>query len=303
MDCPGAGGAGGEGKFFTKKFQSEGLLYINNFLNAVKNRQVLDFFPAMPICNNSSPNSQQIHDFEFHKDINACAASCQDLAITARAAKPSIEDGSIIQGNTWNGLQPRGSVEPVVSSNAKTDSHDEKWVYSGEIDSVEVPKPVVQHGFYHFTKKPFIVKPWTADFEKDKIQDMHVWVQFPKLDLKLEYSALTKLASLLDTPIMADKNTKQKNQVDRNWQCGPKPFQPLQVVREDANQEKVRTEVPWKHKTSSQAQPENAVLHTNTFSPLEPHTEDFQHGDARTMHYDENLVMRNVGDAIIAPSG
>lgn len=41
-----------------------------------------------------------------------------------------------------------------------------------------------------------------------------MWVQLPELDLKYwSPTALSKLASLLRTPIMADKNTQEKNKV------------------------------------------------------------------------------------------
>jgi len=74
-------------------------------------------------------------------------------------------------------------------------------------DSVEKRDKVLLHGCYQFDKKPFIVKPWHKDFQKEKIEFVPVWVQLPELDLKYwSPTGQNKLASLLGTPIMADKN-------------------------------------------------------------------------------------------------
>ena len=75
-------------------------------------------------------------------------------------------------------------------------------------DSKETRDRVLQQGCYQFDKKPFIVKPWHKDFQKKRIEALPIWVQLPDLDLKYWSStALSKFASLLGTPIMADKNT------------------------------------------------------------------------------------------------
>ena len=58
------------------------------------------------------------------------------------------------------------------------------------------------------------MKPWHEDFQKDKIEQVPVWVQLPDLELKYWSAiALSTLTSLLGTPIMADKNTQEKNKV------------------------------------------------------------------------------------------
>ena len=74
-------------------------------------------------------------------------------------------------------------------------------------DSMETRDKVLQQGCYQFDKKSFILKPWHKDFQKEKTEFVPVWVQLPELDLKYwSPTALGKLASLLGTPIMADKN-------------------------------------------------------------------------------------------------
>ena len=81
-------------------------------------------------------------------------------------------------------------------------------------DSIETRDAVMQRGFYHFDKKPFIVKPGYEGIQKKRVEHVPVWVQFPKLDLRYwSLTALSKLASLLGMPIMANKNTVEKNMV------------------------------------------------------------------------------------------
>ena len=81
--------------------------------------------------------------------------------------------------------------------------------------SIETGDEVMQQGFNQFDKKPFIVTPWHENFQKEKVEQVPVWVQFPKLDLKYwSLISLSKLASLLGILIMADKNTVEKNMVN-----------------------------------------------------------------------------------------
>lgn len=83
-----------------------------------------------------------------------------------------------------------------------------------KFDSIETRDEVLQRGFYHFDKKPFIVKPWYEGIQKEKVDRIPVWVQFPELDLRYwGLTALNKLVSLLGMPIMVDKNTVEKNMV------------------------------------------------------------------------------------------
>jgi len=60
----------------------------------------------------------------------------------------------------------------------------------------------------------FIGKPWYEGNQKQKVEEVLVWIQFSELDLRYRsLTALSKLASILGIPIMADKNTGEKNVV------------------------------------------------------------------------------------------
>ena len=81
-----------------------------------------------------------------------------------------------------------------------------------EFDSMETRDTVMQRGFYHFDKKLLIAKPWHEGMQKEKVEQVPVWVQFSELNLKYwSLSALSKLTSIFGIPIMADKNTVEKN--------------------------------------------------------------------------------------------
>lgn len=76
-------------------------------------------------------------------------------------------------------------------------------------DSIDTRDEVLMQGLYQFDKEPFIVKPWHEDFQKEKINQVPVWVW-----VQLGASALSELASLLGTPIMTDKSTQEKSEAN-----------------------------------------------------------------------------------------
>ena len=44
-----------------------------------------------------------------------------------------------------------------------------------DLNSMEMRDKVLQQGYYQLYKKPFIVKPWHKDFQKEKIEFVPVW--------------------------------------------------------------------------------------------------------------------------------
>jgi len=65
-------------------------------------------------------------------------------------------------------------------------------------------------GYYHFDTKAFIVTPWHENFQIEKVDKVLVRMRFLELALKYwSHTSLSKLASLLGVPIMADKSTIQ----------------------------------------------------------------------------------------------
>lgn len=76
-------------------------------------------------------------------------------------------------------------------------------------DSIDTRDKVLMQGLYQFDEEPFIVKPWHEDFQKEKINQVPVWVW-----VQLGGSALSELASLLVTPIMTDKSTQEKSEAN-----------------------------------------------------------------------------------------
>lgn len=84
-----------------------------------------------------------------------------------------------------------------------------------KFDSIETRDEVLQRGCHHFGTKPFIITPSHENFQVKRVEKVPMWVRFPKLDPKYwGLTSLSKLASLLRIPIMADKNTMQKNMVN-----------------------------------------------------------------------------------------
>jgi len=84
-----------------------------------------------------------------------------------------------------------------------------------KFDSIETRGEVLQRGCYHFDTKPIIVILWHVNFQMKRVEKVLVWVRFLEIDLKYwGLTSLSKLASLLGIPIMAKKNTMEKNMVN-----------------------------------------------------------------------------------------
>lgn len=82
--------------------------------------------------------------------------------------------------------------------------------------SAEDRDAVVDVGIYHFDKRPLIVSPWSENmyYTKQNVERVPVWVQLEALDLKYwGGNALSKIVSLIGTPIMADKMTMEKERI------------------------------------------------------------------------------------------
>ncbi|KAJ8422257.1 hypothetical protein Cgig2_029100 [Carnegiea gigantea] len=72
---------------------------------------------------------------------------------------------------------------------------------------------VVQRGVYYFDNKPFLVKPWNEemDLNTETLASLPIWVKFLDLDIKYwGLDSLSKLGSMLGTPIKTDKYIKDK---------------------------------------------------------------------------------------------
>ena len=79
-------------------------------------------------------------------------------------------------------------------------------------DKIQVEK----RGFYFFDSKPMLVKGWNPnmDLQTETIRSLPLWIQLPSLDIKYwGVECLSKLGSLLGTPIKTDKITKDKQAI------------------------------------------------------------------------------------------
>lgn len=89
-----------------------------------------------------------------------------------------------------------------------------KGVFLVRFDSIEDKDRVLSHGFYYFNRKPFIVKGWNPDLDlnTDSLTSIPLWIQLPELDIKYwGVSSLSKICSVLGTPLKTDQYTKDKS--------------------------------------------------------------------------------------------
>lgn len=84
--------------------------------------------------------------------------------------------------------------------------------------SIEARDKVLQQkSFFFFDKKPLILKDWSPDtrIDRDAISQLHIWVQLPSLHPKYWGApSLSKIGSLLGTPLRMDRATKAKVKID-----------------------------------------------------------------------------------------
>lgn len=98
---------------------------------------------------------------------------------------------------------------------------------------------IVDHGIWFFEWKPLVVRPWVGDFDVfNGIKSVPVWVRLAQLSVKYwNEGSLSLICSLLGTPLMIDKITK-----NRTWlnfarvlikvEIGDKLVEEIQFVNE-----------------------------------------------------------------------
>ena len=75
---------------------------------------------------------------------------------------------------------------------------------------------VLRRGFYFFGNKPLVVKGWNADLtmNTDNLKSIPLWIRLPNLELRYwGLSSLSKIGSMIGTPIKTDHYTKSKSMI------------------------------------------------------------------------------------------
>ena len=89
-------------------------------------------------------------------------------------------------------------------------------VYIVVFQDVETRYEVLEAGPWSFDNKPLIVNLWSPEvnLEREEMSEVPVWVRFPNLRLYM-WSELTlsKLASMISTPLFTDKMTAKRERL------------------------------------------------------------------------------------------